>query len=44
MDLVFANQIANGGIGNQYLHHHNPAAPIGPRQQRLAEDAFQNQG
>ena len=32
MDFVFANQVSNGGVGNQYLKRHGATGSFGPRQ------------
>src|SRR5437762_2973394 len=43
VDLVFANQIADGRVGYHDLHGHHSALPAHFGQQRLAHDAFQHQ-
>src|SRR3984893_2108752 len=43
VDLVFADQVADGRVGNHDLHAHGTALVVDPGQQALAHDAFQNQ-
>src|SRR6266536_1702493 len=43
VNLVFPDQVADGGIGNQNLHTHGPSLIVGPWQQALTHDAFEHQ-
>src|SRR5712691_8570130 len=43
MDLVFADQVSDSGIGNQDLETHHSAAALGARQQRLTENALKHE-
>ena len=41
--LVVANQVPDRRRRHHDLERHDPAAAVGPRQQRLADDAFEHQ-
>src|SRR6185312_16079829 len=43
VNFVFTNQVAHGGVGNKDLHGHHATISSHARQQRLAENAFQNE-
>src|SRR5947209_7768610 len=43
VNLVFADQVANGGIGHHDFHAHGPALVVRLGQQTLAHDAFQHE-
>ena len=43
MNLVFTDQIPNGGIGDQNLHSQCAATAVGFGKQGLAEDAFESE-
>ena len=43
MDLVFADQVSDSGIGNKYLEAHYSAAAFSARQQRLTENALKHE-
>ena len=43
MDLVFADQVAHGGIRHQDFHAHGAALAVAAGQQALTHDAFEHQ-
>src|SRR5579859_825988 len=43
VDLVFADEVADGRVGDKDLHRHTPPLSADLGQERLAHDAFQHQ-
>src|SRR5215204_3053525 len=41
--LVLADEVADGRVGDEYLQRHRAPAAVGARDERLAEDAFQDE-
>src|SRR5580704_9188402 len=42
VNLVLADEVADGGSGDKNFHHHRASAPVGARQERLTENPFQH--
>ena len=43
VDLVFADQVSDGAVGNQDFERHRAAASFSARQQRLAQNSFEHE-
>ncbi len=44
MNLILADEVADGGIGNHHLERRDASLPGRPRKQRLTDDTLQHEG